>query len=66
MLIIEEKDEKKSQIKKYTTEELNNIMIESMMAKIIEPGCCEARYNRLQRESEKILKKKDEIKKTGD
>ncbi len=64
MLIIEEKDEKKSQKKEYTSEELNNIMIESMMAKVIEPGCCEARYNRLQRESEKILKKRNKTEKT--
>ncbi|MFX1364807.1 MAG: hypothetical protein ACFFCE_15520 [Promethearchaeota archaeon] len=66
MPIIEEKDEEKNQIKEYTTEELTNIMIESVMAKIVEPGCCEAKYNRLQKESEKILKKKDEIKKNGD
>lgn len=64
MLIIEEKDEKKSQKKEYTSKELNNIMIESMMAKVIEPGCCEARYNRLQRESEKILKKRNKTEKT--
>ena len=66
MLIIVEKDKTKSQKKENRTEEFTDMVIKNMMENMIYPNNCKAREKRLEKETEMILKKKDEIKKTSD
>ena len=60
MLIIEEKDDSKTQKKEHTAKEVAKIIVENMMANMNNPNFWNEREERLQKAAEAVIKKRRE------